>query len=169
MTDPSHYGAAPRSIGFAVVTVSDTRTEATDLGGKRLAELVAGGGYRVARRALVSDSPPPLRAEVERSLANPEVDCLLITGGTGVARRDVSIETIRPLFEKELAGFGEIFRALSFAEIGPAAMLTRATAGVARGKAIFLLPGSPGALELAMKRLVLPEIGHLLGQARRAD
>ena len=97
----------------------------------------------------------------------PEIDVVLVTGGTGLAPRDVTIEAVEPLFDKGIPGFGELFRMLSFAEIGAAAMLSRATAGLASGRAIFLLPGSPAALELALSRLVLPEIAHLLAQARR--
>jgi len=168
MPNEDHYRAAPGRARFAVVTVSDSRSEASDIGGARLIDLLRRQGQETTRKRLVPDEPDDLRQEVEAALAAAEVDCVLVTGGTGISPRDVTIEAVVPLFDKELSGFGEIFRALSFAEIGPAAMLSRATAGVVGGKAVFLLPGSPAALELAMHRLILPEIGHLLGQARRA-
>jgi molybdenum cofactor biosynthesis protein B len=157
------------SLGYAIVTVSDSRTEATDGGGHLLAGKIADSGARLARRTLVHDEVEAIRAAVREALEDRDVDAVLVTGGTGVAARDVTIEAARPLLDKELPGFGEILRMLSFAEVGAAAMLSRATAGVAAGRAVFLLPGSPAALELAMDRLILPEIRHLIAQARRTD
>ena len=154
-------------LGFALLTVSDSRSERTDQGGALLASLVGEAGHRVVSRGLVRDDIGEIRGEVQAALVLPEVDVVLVTGGTGLAPRDVTIEAVEPLFDKGIAGFGELFRMLSFAEIGAAAMLSRATAGLASGRAIFLLPGSPAALELALSRLVLPEIAHLLAQARR--
>jgi len=151
----------------AIVTVSDSRDAASDRGGPLLAELVERGEHRVVDRRLVRDDEFALRATVRELLGDPDVDAVLVTGGTGIASRDVTIEAIRPLFDKELPGFGELFRSLSWESIGAAAMLSRATAGVADGRAIFLLPGSPAALELAMEQLILPELRHLLHQARR--
>ena len=162
-----HYSALPSHLGFAVLTVSDSREPGTDLGGDRLVALIAASGHRVAGRELVRDVLHDIRDAARGALGHPTVDILLATGGTGVSPRDVTVEALVPLFTKELPGFGDIFRALSYAEIGPAAMLSRATAGVVEGKAIFLLPGSPAAIELAMTRLILPEIAHLLAQARR--
>ncbi|MEO8196358.1 MAG: molybdenum cofactor biosynthesis protein B [Thermoanaerobaculia bacterium] len=155
------------ALGFALLTVSDTRNERTDKGGALLAKLVGDAGHRIVSRGLVRDDIGEIRGEVKAALALPAVDVVLVTGGTGLAPRDVTIEAVLPLFEKEIPGFGELFRMLSFAEIGAAAMLSRATAGLVAGRAIFLLPGSPAALELALSRLVLPEIAHLLAQARR--
>jgi molybdenum cofactor biosynthesis protein B len=157
---------APR-FGFAVLTVSDSRDEASDRGGPLLAALVEGEGHAVTSRRLVRDDVDTVSAAAREALADPATDVLLVTGGTGAAPRDVTPEALRPLFDKELPGFGELFRLLSHARVGAAAMLSRATAGVAGGKAIFLLPGSPAALELAVRELVLPEIAHLLAQARR--
>ena len=169
MAVDEHRRAAPNRLGFAIVTASDSRDASSDRGGPRLAALVAEAGHRDARRALVRDEPAELAAAVAAAIDDPQVDVVLVTGGTGVSPRDVTIDAIAPLFEKELPGFGELFRALSFAEIGSAAMLSRATAGIARGRAIFLLPGSPAALGLAMERLILPEVAHLVAQARRTD
>lgn len=154
-------------LGFALLTVSDTRNERTDKGGGLLVALVAGAGHRVVSRGLVRDDIGEIRAEVMAALALPEVDAVLVTGGTGLAPRDLTVEAVTPLFDREIPGFGELFRMLSFAEIGAAAMLSRAAAGLVSGRAIFLLPGSPAAVELALSRLVMPEIGHLLAQARR--
>ena len=154
-------------LGFALITVSDSRTERTDKGGALLASLVTEAGHRLASRGLVRDDIGEIRGEVQAALALPEVDVLLVTGGTGLAPRDVTIEAVAPMFERDIPGFGELFRMLSFAEIGAAAMLSRATAGLVAGRAIFLLPGSPAALGLALSRLVLPEIAHLMAQARR--
>jgi len=163
-----HYLSVPDRLGFAVLTVSDTRDEESDRGGGRLVDLIEAAGHRMVGRELVRDILHDVRDATQGALGHPTVDVLLVTGGTGVSPRDVTVEAIVPLFEKELAGFGEIFRALSYTEIGPAAMLSRATAGIIGGKAVFLLPGSPAALELAMTRLVIPEIGHLISQARRS-
>ncbi len=155
-------------LGMALVTVSDSRNERTDKGGELLALLVAGSGHRVVSRGLVRDDLGAIRAEVRAALTQAEVDVVLVPGGTGLSPRDVTVEAVAPLFEKEIPGFGELFRMLSFEEIGAAAMLSRATAGVVSRRVVFLLPGSPAALELALQRLVLPEVAHLLAQARRS-
>ncbi len=159
--------AGKPSLGFALITVSDSRSERTDKGGALLASSVGEAGHRVVSRGLVRDDIGEIRGEVRAALASAEVDVVLVTGGTGLAPRDVTIEAVTPLFEREVPGFGELFRMLSFAEIGAAAMLSRAAAGLVSGRAIFLLPGSPAALELALSRLILPEVAHLLAQARR--
>jgi molybdopterin adenylyltransferase len=164
-----HRAQAPTRFGFAILTVSDSRTDRTDRGGPRLVELVTAPGHRVVWRRIVRDEVQEIRDGVRDAMHAVEVDAVLVTGGTGVARRDSTIEAVRPILEKELPGFGELFRHLSYAEIGAAAMLSRATAGVVSGRAVFLLPGSPAALELAVEKLVLPELGHLLAQARRRD
>ena len=163
-----HRAAATASPGWAVITVSDSRTEADDLSGAALVDRVRAAGQQVARRTIVRDRVAEIRDAVRRALADPRVDGVLVTGGTGPAPRDVTPEAIQPLLERELPGFGELFRMLSYAEIGAAAMLSRALAGVARQKAIFLLPGSPKAMRLAFDRLILPEIAHLLAQLRRS-
>lgn len=169
MSVDEHREAAKGSVlEFALVTVSDTRTEKTDEGGDVLRNLVEQAGHRVASREIVRDEAEAIRAAVAVALALPAVDAVLVTGGTGFSPRDVTLEAVSPLFEREIVGFGELFRMLSFAEIGAAAMLSRATAGLASGRAIFLLPGSPAALDLALTRLVLPELAHLLAQARRS-
>ena len=165
--DQHRTWAGEPSLGFALVTASDSRTPARDRSGALARELVEAAGHRVANAELVADEPVVLRATVESALARREVDVVLVTGGTGLAPRDVTVESLTPLFEKPIDGFGEIFRRLSFDEIGPAAMLSRAGAGIVGAKALFLVPGSPAAVRLALEALILPEIAHLLSQARR--
>jgi len=166
--DEHRRAAGVGVFGFAVITVSDSRDAASDRSGPLLADAVAAAGHHVRQRRIVRDDTHEIRDAVREALATPEIDVVLLTGGTGVAPRDMTVEAVRPMLSKELPGFGELFRALSFAEIGAAAMLTRALAGVVGGKAVFALPGSPAALDLATGRLILPEIRHLLAQARRS-
>ncbi len=159
-------GGEPR-LGFAIVTASDSRKRPQDRSGALACERLLNAGHRVASVVLVPDDVARLREAVLAALGEKKVDVVVVTGGTGLAPRDVTVEAVAPLFEKTIAGFGELFRRLSYDEIGAAAMLSRATAGLARTKAIFLLPGSPAAVELALDKLILPEIAHLLAQARR--
>lgn len=156
------------AIGLAVLTVSDSRTAADDESGALIRELALAAGHRVAPAARVRDEAAEIADQVRAFLAMREVDVVVLTGGTGLSSRDVTVEAVRPLLERELEGFGELFRALSYREIGARAMLSRAIAGTVGGKAVFALPGSPKAVRLAMAELVLPAVGHLLGQARRA-
>lgn len=164
-----HQRYAPQDLGFAVVTVSDSRTPETDTGGELARRLIVEAGQRVVRSGVVRDEIGEIRAAVAAALEDDGVDVVVTTGGTGFSPRDVTIEALAPLLSTEVSGFGEIFRMLSYREVGAAAMLSRATAGLAGRKAIFALPGSPKAVELALRELVLKESGHLLGQARRED
>lgn len=157
-----HKGKAHRTVRCAVITLSDTRTEETDTSGKRIKDLLAEQGQPVVAYRILKDEPEQLAAVVQALLAQPEVDAIITNGGTGIAPRDTTFEAIQGLLEKEISGFGEMFRMLSYADIGAAAMLTRATAGVANGKVIISLPGSTGAVELGMTKLVLPELGHMM-------
>jgi molybdenum cofactor biosynthesis protein B len=150
-----------------VLTVSDTRTLETDTGGARVAELLAGAGHAVAAREIVRDDAAAIAAALSAALARDGIDAVILTGGTGVAPRDVTPEAVAPLLERVVPGFGELFRMLSYQEIGSAAILSRAVAGLARGRVVFVLPGSRGAVQLAMEKLVLPELGHLLAEARK--
>ncbi len=159
-----HRAAAPRRISCAVLTVSDTRTLETDRGGKLLVELLSAAGHTVAARRILPDDPAALQRLLVTWIADPGIEAILLTGGTGVAPRDCTPEAVAPLLDKTLPGFGELFRSLSFQEIGPAAMLSRATAGVAGTTLIFALPGAPAGVRLALERLILPELGHLVGQ-----
>lgn len=164
----AHRAYAPESVCCLVLTVSDSRTLETDSSGQLIEKQLESAGHRVFERRIVPDEPGEIRAAVLRGIGRPEVDAVLATGGTGVAPRDCTIETVAPLLYKELPGFGELFRSLSFAEIGPASMLSRALAGSADRTAVFALPGSSAAVRLALERLILPELAHLVGQLRRA-
>ena len=163
----AHREAALTRVPCAVLTVSDTRDLETDASGALAVELLTGAGHPVVLRELVSDEPAEIAAAVRRALGHPEVRAVVLTGGTGVAPRDVTPETVGPLLDRVIPGFGELFRALSYQEIGSAALLSRALAGLAGGRVVFALPGSRGAVRLALEKLVLPELGHLVGEARK--
>ncbi len=157
-----HHAKGKKHVGCAVLTVSDTRTETDDTSGARLREILADAGHRVLCYRIVRDEPLEIRKELRRLFADPSVQAIFLTGGTGIAPRDTTFEAVQSLFEKEVEGFGELFRFLSFQEIGSAAMLSRATAGIVAGKVLFSMPGATAAVELAMQKLVLPELGHVL-------
>jgi len=167
MSHVDHREAAPRSVRCFIVTVSDTRTEATDSGGRAIAEMLAAAGHQVAGRTIVRDDPDFVRSTVERQLAAADVQAIITTGGTGITSRDSTYEAINGLLHKRLDGFGELFRMLSFEQIGAAAMMSRACAGLAAGRIVISLPGSEAAVRLAMERLVIPELGHMVQQASR--
>jgi molybdenum cofactor biosynthesis protein B len=162
MSHLEHRKQAPKSVSCAIITVSDTRTQATDMSGQAIRELLAGAGHTVCAAVIVKDEPAQIREELGNLAKNPACQCVLINGGTGISPRDRTYETISGLLEKRLEGFGELFRVLSFEEIGAAAMLSRAVAGVYMGRIVFSMPGSPNAVKLAMTRLILPELGHLV-------
>lgn len=163
----THHREAARVVACAVVTVSDTRTLETDRSGSLAAEMLAARGHHVLERRLVADDVAAIRAVVEELLGQPELGAVILTGGSGIAPRDVTPEAVRPLLEREIPGFGELFRMLSFEEVGPAALLSRALAGTARGRLVAALPGSEAAVRLALERLLLPELGHLVAEARK--
>jgi molybdenum cofactor biosynthesis protein B len=160
-----HRKTAVVAVRCSVLTVSDTRTLETDTSGRAIVDLLEEAGHRVEKRSIVKDEPRDVRQRVEAQLG--VVDAIVTTGGTGITSRDSTYEAIEKLIEKRLDGFGELFRALSYQEIGSAAMLTRATAGAARRTAIFMLPGSEQAVRLAMTKLILPELGHIVRELRR--
>lgn len=162
-----HHASAPKRVGCAVITVSDTRTPETDSGGDLLAELIAGAGHLLVSREIVRDDASAIRAAALRALAHPECRAVMLTGGTGASPRDVTPEAVRPLLERELPGFGELFRMLSYQEIGSAAMLSRAVGGLHEGVVVFALPGSSNAVRLGMEKLILPELGHLVFEKAR--
>lgn len=150
-------------IRLAVLTVSDTRTKETDRSGQTVIRLAEEAGIEIAEYTICTDDQEAIASLVSGWLLHPEVDAIVTTGGTGIAQRDVTLEAVRPLFEKEIDGFGELFRYLSYAEdIGTKAVLSRAAAGSAKEKIIFALPGSTGAVTLAMRRIILPEIRHMI-------
>jgi molybdenum cofactor biosynthesis protein B len=165
--DLEHKSHAPTSVRCFVLTVSDTRTRETDTGGRAIADLLLAAGHIVADQTIVKDDPDLVRGTIERQLARPDVDAIITTGGTGITSRDSTYEAVTAMLHKRLDGFGELFRMLSYADIGPAAMMSRAVAGLVAGRIVISLPGSEAAVRLAMERLVVPEIGHLVQQARR--
>jgi molybdenum cofactor biosynthesis protein B len=164
MSHAEHKAHGPASVTCFVLTVSDTRTADTDTSGRAIRALLEVGGHRVSGHAIVRDEPSQVRAQVLAQCANASTQVIITTGGTGITSRDGTYEAVDGLLEKRLNGFGELFRMLSFGEIGSAAMMSRATAGTARGKVVFVLPGSENAVRLAMTRLIIPELAHVVQQ-----
>jgi molybdopterin adenylyltransferase len=159
--------ANPIRAHCAVVTLSDTRTKETDKSGVAIRGLLESHGHIVARYELIPDDVSALHALLTELFATQELDAVFTNGGTGISRRDTTIEVVETHLDQTLPGFGELFRMLSWQEIGSGAMLSRAVAGVARGKLLFAMPGSTGAVELAMTKLILPEIKHLVHEMRK--
>jgi molybdenum cofactor biosynthesis protein B len=150
-----------------VITVSDTRTFDTDRGGQTILEMLEAAGHVTLQREIIPDEPAPMQKLITNLCRRDDIDIVLMTGGTGVTIRDQTYETVSSLLTKTLPGYGELFRMLSYEEIGPAAMMSRAVGGVAQGTPILTMPGSPAAVRLAMEKLILPEMGHLVREARR--
>jgi molybdenum cofactor biosynthesis protein B len=150
-----------------VVTVSDTRTPETDTGGAVVRERLAGAGHAVVGSRIVRDEPADVTRLVREACADPRVQVVVLTGGTGITSRDSTFEAVEALLDKRLPGFGELFRVLSYQEIGPAAMLSRAQLGVVQRRIVASLPGSPNACRLALEKLLIPELGHLVGEVSR--
>ena len=163
-SDAVHKSQAPASVPCYVLTVSDTRTEANDSSGRAIRALLEEAGHTVTGHAIVKDEPAQVTKVVWTQLLDTATRVIITTGGTGISSRDGTYEAVSALLEKRLDGFGELFRTISFQEIGSAAMMSRATAGTAGRKAIFILPGSENAVRLAMTRLVIPELGHVVQQ-----
>ena len=158
-----HRREAPATVSCAIITVSDTRTPDTDKSGQLIRQLLEENGYSVAKYAIVRDEYEGIKALLRESADNPSVEAVLLNGGTGIAGRDTTYEAVRDQLHKEMPGFGEIFRFLSFTEdIGSAAILSRAIAGTIGKTAVFSMPGSTGAVRLAMTRLIIPELGHVM-------
>jgi molybdenum cofactor biosynthesis protein B len=155
------------SIPTAVITVSDTRTRENDTGGNLIENRIVSAGHNVVFRTIVKDEPDQIGALLDRIVDETPARILLFTGGTGIAPRDTTYDVLSRRIEKVMPGFGELFRMLSFNEVGAAAMLSRATAGTYRGRLIFSMPGSPNAVEVAMDRLIIPEIQHLAWEVVR--
>jgi len=161
MSVTEHRAAAPASVRCFVLTVSDTRTLDTDASGRSIEDMLTAAGHSIAARVVVPDEPAAVIAAIREQLDRADVRAIITTGGTGVSARDNTFEAVTTLFEKRIDGFGELFRMLSFEEVGAAAMLSRACAGIVQGRVIFVLPGSEAAVRLAMLQLILPEIGHI--------
>lgn len=152
---------------LAVVTVSDTRTLASDTSGAMIVELAGREGHRVAERSIVPDEPDRMRPLLLSYRDRADLHAVLLTGGTGISPRDQTYETVAGLLTKPLPGYGELFRMLSFAEIGPACLLSRAIGGLMGELAVFVMPGSTKAVELAMTKIILPELTHVVSEARK--
>lgn len=157
-----HKAHAPSSIGCMVITCSDTRTPETDTSGQLIRKLLEERGHTVVGYHLVKDDPAQIQLWIARGTANDAVQAIIINGGTGISRRDSTFEAVDAMLEKRLAGFGEIFRLLTYQDIGSPAIMSRATAGVINGRVLFSTPGSENAVRLAMEKLILPELGHLI-------
>ena len=164
----AHKERSPKSVTAAIITMSDTRTPETDDSGRIIRQLLKSGGHKVVQHVICRDEPSELNRELDQILSR-NVDTVIVNGGTGVSPRDITIETISLRLEKKLDGFGELFRMLSYDEIGSAAMVSRAVAGTCGDVVIFCLPGSPDAVRLALKKLVLPEITHIVGLVKRSN
>jgi molybdenum cofactor biosynthesis protein B len=167
MSHLDHKATSPSSVRCYVLTISDTRKPSTDTSGMAIAQLLEGNGHEVLGRGIINDDPDAIRAALVQQLDQPSVQVIITTGGTGITSRDSTYEVVGSLLEKRLEGFGELFRMLSYHEIGPSAMMSRACAGTARGKIVASLPGSENAVRLAMSKLLLPELGHLVRELRR--
>jgi molybdenum cofactor biosynthesis protein B len=162
-----HEQTAPQSLSVAVITVSDTRTLATDTGGQTVLDHLQAAGHLLHSRHIIRDEPQAMR-ELLLALADElDLSAILLTGGTGISSRDQTFETVTALLDKTLPGYGELFRQLSYAEIGPAAILSRATGGVMRGKIVLTMPGSPNGVKLAMEKIIVPQLKHLAREAGR--
>ncbi len=163
-----HKKEAPKIVRCKIITVSDTRDMETDKSGQLMKELIEAAGHEIAGREVVKDEAEQIRVAVLDACRHPEIDCVLTNGGTGIARRDVTIEALSELYEKEIPGFGELFRMLSYQEdIGSAAILSRASAGIIDDTPVFSTPGSSGAVRLAMNKLIIPELGHIVREIRK--
>jgi molybdenum cofactor biosynthesis protein B len=166
-TPEEHRATAPRSIGCFVLTISDTKTPETDTSGKVILDLLTAAGHRVVETAIVRDEPAEVARLVRQACARADVQAVLTTGGTGITSRDSTYEAIEALLDKRLPGFGELFRVLSYQDVGPAAMLSRAQMGVCARRIVVSMPGSPGACRLALEKLVIPELPHLVREVSR--
>lgn len=154
-------------VECAIITVSDTRTETNDTSGQTIRDLLTRDGHPVTYYSILKDEPRQIVAAIESLVTKPDVGCILLNGGTGIGKRDSTVEAVAGLLEKTLVGFGELFRMLSFAEIGSAAMLSRAVAGVYQNRIIFSMPGSTHAVKLAMEKLIAPELAHLVWELKK--
>ncbi|MEW9051741.1 MAG: molybdenum cofactor biosynthesis protein B [Neobacillus sp.] len=168
MSNQEHKKEAPKTINCKIITVSDTRNQDTDKSGRLMIEMLEKQGHKIVDYVIVKDERTPIQDEILKGCARNDIDVILTNGGTGIAKRDVTIESVQEILDKEIVGFGELFRMLSYQEdIGSAAILSRAVAGVVRDKAVFSTPGSTGAVKLAMNKLILPEIGHVVREIKK--
>jgi molybdenum cofactor biosynthesis protein B len=162
-----HKAHAPHCVTCVVITCSDTRTSQTDTSGQLMMRLLKEHGHDLAGYHVIKDDPAQIRSVIEEAAAHDAVQAILVNGGTGISKRDSTFEAVDGMLEKRLVGFGEIFRYLTYKDIGSSAIMTRATAGIFRGRIIFSTPGSEGAVRLAMDSLILPELGHIIQQLNK--
>lgn len=165
MSQPTHYehkAHAPTKVRCLVITCSDTRTAETDTSGRLIMKLLGEHGHEVAGYHIVKDDPAEITGLIAANLTNEGVQAVIVNGGTGISRRDSTFEAVDALLEKRLDGFGEIFRYLTYQDIGSPAIMSRATAGIVKGRVLFSTPGSENAVRLAMEKLIIPELGHLV-------
>ena len=162
-----HKEKSPRNVNCAVITISDSRTQDNDESGRLIKEKLSQNGHRIVYYSILKNEAGAIKKKIGELLSQNEVQVVITSGGTGVSHRDITVETLSPMLEKKLDGFGELFRLLSYQEIGTASVMSRAMAGVAGGKVIISLPGSLGAVTLAMDKLILLEIGHMVREATR--
>lgn len=167
MSLEEHHRNAATELQVAIITVSDTRTLETDRSGQEIERLLGESGHSCSGRTVVPDDPTKVGLEIRQNLKSQSVEAIILNGGTGLASRDGTVEVVSQFLDREIPGFGELFRYLSYKEIGAAAMLSRALGGVAQGKAVFSLPGSSRAVLLAMEQLILPELGHIIREIRK--
>jgi len=172
-TAAKHKAEAPKRLSFAVIICSTSRYKEfsetgrlNDPSGDLIVKTLRENGHRVTMRRIISDDKTQIQRTLMRALKSRKTDVIIISGGTGISPRDVTIEAVQPLLDKEIPGFGEIFRILSYEKIGSAAVLTRALAGVTKGKVTFCLPGSPQSVSLALEKIIIPEAGHIVKHAR---
>jgi len=164
--EPSHPHHEVADVSFGVLTVSSSRTLETDGAGDALVEVIEAGGYRVECRELVGDQQDAIAATVQAMIEMEQIDAVVVTGGTGLSPTDVTVEAVEPLFDQSVPGFGELFRYLSYEDIGPRALLSRACAGTRDGVPVFCLPGSEQAATFGTEQLVVPTIAHVLGHTQ---
>ena len=162
-----HHEQSPSSVGVAVLTISDTRTPESDKSGRLIKEHLARDGHVIVDYRIVPDEPGSIQGAIAPWIDDESISAVICSGGTGIAERDRTFETLSAMFDRQLLGFGELFRMLSYEEIGPAAMMSRASAGIANATAVFSLPGSSNAVQLAMDKLIGPELGHIVYEIRK--
>lgn len=162
-----HKHLAVKSVKCAVITTSDSRTEQEDESGRLIRKKLTDGGHEVTHYAILKNDSMAIKEHVAAILLRDDVQAVITSGGTGLSKRDVTVDTIAPMLEKKLDGFGELFRQLTYQEIGAGSVLSRALAGAANGKVIICIPGSLGAAQLAMDKIIIPELGHMVREATR--
>jgi molybdenum cofactor biosynthesis protein B len=167
MGHKEHKDISPQTVNCAVLTISDSRTEANDESGRFIIKALEDSGHRVTARGIIRNSADIISNRLAELLADDAVDVIITSGGTGASHRDVTVETVNPILEKKLVGFGELFRYLTYQEIGTPSIMSRALGGIARGKVILCLPGSTAAARLALEKIILLELGHLVHEANR--